>query len=55
LHTSIDGRENRGVADTADAGHKQQLRHRAVHFAPNELKEGHDRALVVYVAAGTGD
>ena len=41
LHAGIDGGEDRRVADAADAGHEQQLRQRAVHFAANELEEGH--------------
>ncbi len=41
LHAGIDGGENGRIADAADAGHEHQLRHRAVHFAANELDEGH--------------
>ena len=41
LHAGIDGGKDRCVADAADAGHEDQLRQRAVHFAANELDKGH--------------
>ena len=41
LQTGIDGTKNRRSADASESGHEQQLRQRAVHFAANELKEGH--------------
>ena len=41
LHAGIDCGEDSSIADAADAGHEDQLRQRAVHFAANELDEGH--------------
>ena len=45
LHAGIDGGEDRRIADAAEAGHEDQLRQRAVHFAANEL----DRRTLVRV------
>ena len=42
LQARIDGTQDRRGADASESGHEQQLRQRAVHFAANELEEGHN-------------